>query len=53
MCLKNDEKSVKDVKLHKFLVSAYNSQDFAQTRENFARSHYRETVTFRKSGVMS
>ena len=37
--------------MHKFLVCAYNSQDFAQTQENFARSHDRETVTFRNSGL--
>ena len=32
--------------MHKFLVCSYNSQYFAQTPENFARSHNRETVTF-------
>ena len=32
-----------------FLVCTYNSQDFAQTQENFARSHAHETVTFRNS----
>ena len=37
--------------MHKFLVWAYNSQDFAQTQENCARSHDRDTVTFRNSGV--
>ena len=41
------KKLEKDVKMHKFLVCAYNSKDFAQTQENFARSHDRETVTFR------
>ena len=35
--------------MHKFSVCAYNSQDFAQTPENFARSHDRVTVTFRNS----
>ena len=32
-----------------FLVWVYTSQDFAQTQENFARSHDRVTVTFRNS----
>ena len=35
--------------MHKFLVSAYNSQDFAHTQENFARLHDHETVKFRNS----
>ena len=35
--------------MHNFLVSAYKSQDFAQSQEIFARSHDRETVTFRNS----
>ena len=35
--------------MHKFLVGAYNSQDFAQTPEKFARSHNRETMTYRNS----
>ena len=35
--------------MHKFLVCAYNSQYFAQTQENFARSRDRETVKFRNS----
>ena len=33
----------------KIIIGAYNFQDFAQTQENFARSHNRETVTFRNS----
>ena len=52
------EKLKKEVKIHNFLVCAYNSQDFAptqenfaQTQENFARSHNRATVTFRNSGL--
>ena len=32
-----------------FLVWVYKSQDFAQTQQNFARSHDRVTVTFRNS----
>ena len=43
------KKTVKEVKMHKFLVCAYKSQDIAQSEENFARSHDRETVTFRNS----
>ena len=37
------------VKMPTFLVCTYNSQDFAQIQENLARSHVRETVTFRNS----
>ena len=37
--------------MHNFLVCAYKSQDFAQNLKNFARSHDRETVTFRNSGL--
>ena len=37
--------------MHNFLVYAYSSQDFAQTQEIFARSHDRETVTFRNSDI--
>ena len=32
-----------------FLVWVYTSQDFAQTQQNFARSHDRVIVTFRNS----
>ena len=34
-----------------FLVWVYTSQDFAQTQQNFARSHDRVTVTFRNSAT--
>ena len=34
-----------------FLVWVYTSQDFAQTQQNFARSHDRVTVTFRNSAL--
>ena len=37
--------------MHKFLVCAYKSQDFAQTQENFARSHDCETGTFKNSAA--
>ena len=37
----------KKVKIHNFFVCAYNSQDFAQTQDNYVRSHDREPVTFR------
>ena len=43
------KKTVKEVKMHKFLVFACKSQDFAQIQKNFARSHDRVTVTFRNS----
>ena len=39
ICLTNEEQCVKDVKIHKFLVSAGKSEDFAQSQKNFARSH--------------
>ena len=49
ICVNHEEKAVKEVNMHKFWVCAYKSQDFAQGQENFARSHDRETVTFRNS----
>ena len=39
--------------MHKFLVCAYKSQEFAQSQNFFARLHDRETVTFRNSGIKS
>ena len=39
------------VKVHTFLGCTYNFQDFAQTQENFAQLHDRETVTFKNSAV--
>ena len=36
--------------MHILLVFTYKSQDFAQSQENFARSHDPETVTFKNSG---
>ena len=47
-----EKKTVKEVKIHQFLICAYKSQDFAQSKENVGRSHDRETVTFRNSAVM-
>ena len=44
------KKTVKEVKMHTFLVFACKSQDFAPIQKNFARSHNRVTVTFRNSG---
>ena len=38
--------------MHKFLVCACKSHGFAQSQEIFARSHDRETVTFRNSGQL-
>ena len=37
--------------MHKFFVCASKSPDFAQSLKIFARSHDRETVTFRNSGL--
>ena len=47
-----EKEEEKEVKIHKFLVCAYNSQDFAQTPENFAWSLDRKTVTFRNSAFL-
>ena len=47
------KKTVKEVKMHKFLVFACKSQDFAQIQKNFARSHDRMTVTFRNSAYQT
>ena len=47
--VKNVEQTVKEVKMHKLLVCACKFQDFAQSQNIFARSHDRETVTFRNS----
>ena len=47
--MNQEEKTEKVVKMHTFLVCAYNSKDLAQTKENFARLHDHETVTFRNS----
>ena len=49
MCEKLREKNVKEVKMHKFIVCAYKSQDFAQSQKKCVRSHKRETMTFRNS----
>ena len=40
------KKTVKEAKIHIFLVCACKSQDFAQSQKIFVRSHNRETVTF-------
>ena len=50
--MNHEEKMAKQVKMQKFLVSAYKSQDFAQSQENFARSHDRVTVTVRNSAQL-
>ena len=50
ICVKQEEeKTVKEVKMHIFLVCACKYQDFAQNQKKFAQSHGRETVTFRNS----
>ena len=49
ICVKHEENNVKEVKIHKFVVCVYKSQDFAQSQKIFARSHDRETVIFRNS----
>ena len=45
---KHEEKTVKEVKMHTFLVFA---QDFAKNQEHVVRSHDSETVTFRNSAL--
>ena len=45
ICLKREEKTVKEVKMHTLLVCAYRSQDFAQNLKFFARLHDRENET--------
>ena len=50
MCEKLRKRTVKEDKMHRFFVYACKSQDLAQNQKMFARSHDRETVTFRKSG---
>ena len=47
--MKHEEKTVKEVKMHTFLVYACKSQDFALNQKFFAQSHNNETVTFRNS----
>ena len=48
--MKHEEKTVKEVKIHNFVVCACKSQDFAQSQKTFALSHDHVTVTFRNSG---
>ena len=45
------KKTVKEVKMHEFLVCAFKYQDFAQSQKIFAQSHDRTTVTFRNSAI--
>ena len=44
-------KSVKEVKIHKFLLCACKSQGFAHWQKFLLQSHDREILTFRNSGV--
>ena len=46
------KKTVKKVKMHKFLVCECNSQDFAQGQKKFAWSHNRMTARFRNSVLL-
>ena len=43
------KKTVKVVEMHQLLVCAYKSKGLAQSQENCAWLHDRETVTFRNS----
>ena len=47
--MKHEAKTVKDVKMHNFLVCASKPQDYAQSQKFLALSHDRETVTFKNS----
>ena len=47
------KKTVKEVKMHIFLVCACKSQDFAQSQKIFARSHDRETVILETLDIVS
>ena len=47
--MNHEEKTEKEVILPIIFSWPYNFQVFAQTQKNFARSHDRETVTFRNS----
>ena len=40
------KKKLKEVKMHKLLVCACKSQNFAQSQKKFAQLHNRETVAF-------
>ena len=50
ICVKHEEKTVKEVKMHNFLVCASKYQDFMQNPNFFARLHDRDAETFRNSG---
>ena len=43
------KKTVKEVKMHKYLVSAYKFQDFRQIQKKIAQSHDCVTMTFKNS----
>ena len=49
LCVKHEEKTVKEVKMHTFLVCTCKSKDFAQSQKIFAQSHDRETGIFKNS----
>ena len=51
ICVKHEEKNVKEFKMYKLLVYACKSQDFAQSQKKIAQSHNHETLTFRNSVV--
>ena len=46
------KKTVKEVKMHEFLVCAYKCQDFTQSQKFCARSHDLETLTFNNSELV-
>ena len=53
MCVKHEEKTFKEVKMHKLLVCACKSQGFVQSQKKIAQSNDPATVTFRNSTSMS
>ena len=46
------KKTVKEIKMHNFLVCACKSQDFAQSQKKIARLHDRETMTYKNSDIV-
>ena len=47
ICVKHEEKPVKEIEIHDFLVCACKFQDFLQSQTFFAPLHERETLTLK------
>ena len=48
--MKHEENNVREVKIHKFLVCVYKSQDFAQSQKIFAQSQT-ENLILARGGI--